>query len=126
MNLLDHPLDEFIGLVAPFGLREPDARRLFAHLHAHGRREIAGGRGLSPRALERIAAASQLPRLTLDRKHVSPTDGFTKYLFRTHDGGSIESVLIPLPSDGGPGRQRRTAGAPAQTGHYTMCISSQV
>jgi len=127
VNLLDHTLDEFYGVVAPFGLREPDARRLFAHLHAHGRREIGGVRGLSPRALERLEKAQgPLPRLEIARKHVSPTDGFTKYLFRTHDGGQIESVLIPLPDDGGPGRQRRTAGAPAHTGHYTMCISSQV
>jgi 23S rRNA (adenine2503-C2)-methyltransferase len=127
LNLKNHSLDEFYDVVAPYGFAAAEARRLFAHIWAHGRPELAGVRGLSQKGLERLAAAQgPLPRLALVERHRSPTDGFTKYLFRTHDGGLVESVLIPLPDDGGPGRTQRAAGKPARTGHHTMCISSQV
>jgi len=126
INLKNHALDEFCAVVRPFGLSEPAARRLFAHLFAHGREQVEGVRGVSPRALERLLAAAELPRLLLERRHVSPTDGFTKYLFRTRDGGRIESVLIPLPAQGGPNQRRPGTAEKRPIGHYTMCISSQV
>src|SRR5262249_4637949 len=97
---------------------------------AHGREELGPVRGVSPRTLARLEAAADagglLPRLELKTRDVSPRDGFTKYLFRTRDGGLLESVLIPLPKVGGPTRHQRGASAPREVGHYTMCISSQV
>src|SRR5262249_58212669 len=124
LNLKNHALDELVQTLAPFGVGESEARRIFAHVFAHGRPTLAGVRGIAARTLDRLNA--ELPRLTLSERDVSPTDGFTKYLFRTADGGRIESVLIPLPEDGGPNRRRPGASGPRPTGHYTMCISSQV
>jgi 23S rRNA (adenine2503-C2)-methyltransferase len=131
VNLKDLGPDEFIAFAARAAdLREADARRVFAHVFAHGQADLRQVRGVSPRALERLAAAcgdeGPLPRLQLERRHISPTDGFTKYLFRTRDGGRVESVLIPLPEDGGPNRHRPGGLGKRPTGHYTMCISSQV
>ena len=51
-----------------------------------------------------------LPSLTLARHVSSPVDGFQKLLFTTHDGMSIETVLIPLHKEGA----------------VSLCISSQV
>jgi len=62
--------------------------------------------------LERVRAATAVPRLTLLDKAVSPTDGFTKYLFRGDGPERFEAVRIPLlhrPDD------RK----------YVVCVSSQ-
>jgi 23S rRNA (adenine2503-C2)-methyltransferase len=37
-----------------------------------------------------------IPELTLINRAVSPSDGFTKFLFAGADGGRFEAVLIPL------------------------------
>src|SRR5262252_7062324 len=124
INLKNHALDELSGKLGPLGFSEPEVRRIFAHVFAHGRTTLLDVRGISPRRLERLEAV--LPRLVLEKRHVSKTDGFTKYLYRTQDGGRIESVLIPLPEDGGPNRRRPGLTQPRPTGHFTMCISSQV
>src|SRR5262249_34109222 len=55
-----------------------------------------------------LAETFALPSLEVEARHRSPTDGFTKYLFRLHDGEKIEAVRIPLFED-----------------KYTVCISSQ-
>ena len=56
-------------------------------------------------------AANDLPRLTIDTVQKS-SDGTRKYAFRTHDGKTIESVLIPNDND--------------DQDRLTLCISSQV
>ena len=50
----------------------------------------------SPRLLERVRQATRVPRLTLLEKRVSPTDGFTKYLFQGDGPEPFEAVRIPL------------------------------
>jgi 23S rRNA (adenine2503-C2)-methyltransferase len=65
------------------------------------------------RVLDDVRAATVIPRLTLLDKVVSPTDGFTKYLFQGEGPEPFESVRIPLvhrPHD------RK----------YIVCVSSQV
>jgi len=68
---------------------------------------------VSWRLLEQIRSRVAIPRLTLLDKVVSPTDGFTRYLFRGEGKGEFEAVRIPLlhrPED-----QK-----------YVVCVSSQV
>ena len=69
--------------------------------------------GMSADLLARVQAAATIPNLEVAGKTVSPTDGFTKYLFRGADGETFESVRIPIlhrPED------RK----------YIVCVSSQV
>ncbi len=61
---------------------------------------------LPPAFRAALAAAFELPRLTIDARQRS-TDGTEKFLFRLHDGQAIEAVAIP--------EKRR----------LTLCISSQ-
>ena len=61
-----------------------------------------------PRGL-RAALAEEAPAAVLDLRRVSrATDGTRKYLFYTHDGHAIETVMIP------------------EKGRHTVCISTQV
>src|SRR5438445_356549 len=48
------------------------------------------------RRRERVRAATAVPRLTLLERVTSPTDGFTKYLFRGIGPEPFEAVCIPL------------------------------
>lgn len=64
--------------------------------------------GIFPRPL--LDTLPPLPRLALEEESVSPTDRFTKLLFRTANGLSIETVIIPLH----------------KPGCATVCLSSQV
>src|SRR5947199_163612 len=51
---------------------------------------------VSRRVLEAVRAATEVPRLELVEKAVSPTDGFAKYAFRGEGDGVFETVRIPL------------------------------
>jgi 23S rRNA (adenine2503-C2)-methyltransferase len=68
---------------------------------------------VSPRVLEPIRQATRVPRLELLDRVTSPTDGFTKYLFRGDGPEPFESVRIPLLHR--PGDEK-----------YIVCVSSQV
>lgn len=63
--------------------------------------------------LRRVREATEIPRLELVEKAVSPTDGFAKYLFRGEGDGVFEAVRIPLLHR--PGDEK-----------YVVCVSSQV
>ena len=54
-----------------------------------------------------------MPRLTLLESRTSPTDGFTKYLFRGDGPDPFEAVRIPLLHRRGDEK-------------YVVCVSSQV
>lgn len=57
----------------------------------------------------RAALTERVPAAVLDLRRVSrATDGTRKYLFHTHDGHAIETVMIP------------------EKGRHTVCISTQV
>lgn len=68
---------------------------------------------VSPRLLDRVRAATRVPRLTCVRRDVDPHDGFVKYGFRGADDRVFETVWIPL---------RGGAGTPKAI----VCVSSQV
>ena len=94
------------ALLAPLGFDARQSRRLYAHV-ARGARDF-DARDISRTKLQRAKELLALPSLDVVARHVSPTDGFTKYLFRLHDGYEVEAVRIPLFDT-----------------HYTVCISSQ-
>ena len=71
------------------------------------------GPGLSSVVLEGVKSLASIPRLEIVGRTTSPTDGFTKYLFRGAGPDPFEAVRIPLLHR--PGDEKNI-----------ICISSQV
>ena len=98
----------------PLGVNDRLARRLQSAVLRERRDELPAVLAeVSPKLLSLVRAATEIPRLTLREKVVSPVDGFAKYLFTGTDGQVFETVRIPLlhrPDD------RK----------YVVCVSSQV
>lgn len=105
-------------VLAPLGVPEDVARRVFSRVHARGEGSapnLERVRGLSKAARAAIVAAGgRAGRLDLVSRKRDAADGFEKVLWRLHDGHVVESVLIPLP-----------AGPDTVPEKYTLCISSQ-
>ena len=134
LNLRDLDHAELRAALAPFGVGEDLAGRIFARVHRDGAAGFPPGavRGLSHDMGAALDAATEWPELeVVERRRAA--DGFVKYLFRTPDGHQIEAVRIPLPAPEAARalRERRRAGnaealealPPAK---YTVCLSSQV
>jgi 23S rRNA (adenine2503-C2)-methyltransferase len=124
----EHTADELHARLAALGVSARLARRLQSAVVRRGAGEVPHELSeTSPRLLERVREATRVPRLTLLDKRTSPTDGFTKYLFRsdgapqpsepaaqaTAGSGAFEAVRIPLLHR--PGDEK-----------YVVCVSSQV
>jgi len=106
----DQPPEAFLARARSIGVPDVAARRLTSAVIGHGVHDPAAwGRSFQvPRILG--DRASPLPRLRLDARVTSPTDGFEKLRFRTADGLAVETVLIPLH----------------RPGAVSVCLSSQV
>lgn len=90
-------------------VRDAEARRVLAHVVAHGREGHPAARPV-PRLVESaIDELCDRRRLEIVERATDPSDGFVKYLFRLHDGSLAEAVRIPLEV---PGR-------------FSVCLSSQ-
>ena len=134
LNLRNLDRAELRAALAPFGVGEPLAARVFAHVHGTGAAGLEPGavRGLSHALGARLAQETEWPDLqVVERRRAA--DGFVKYLFRTADGHEIEAVRIPLPDPAAARalKERRRAGEAAglealPTAKYTVCLSSQV
>jgi 23S rRNA (adenine2503-C2)-methyltransferase len=101
---------EFYTRAAELGISDEVARRWAGSVIGRGERSadsIMRGSHIAKRFSTHVA---DLPSLALQQHLTSPKDGFEKLLFQTHDGMSIETVLIPL----------HKAGA------VSLCLSSQV
>jgi 23S rRNA (adenine2503-C2)-methyltransferase len=112
--LKEHTAEELHAHLAGLGVTARLARRLQAAVLQRGGGEIpARLPEVSARLLAQVREATAIPRLTLLDRVVSPSDGFTKYLFRGDGTAPFETVRIPLlhrPHD------RK----------YVVCVSSQV
>jgi 23S rRNA (adenine2503-C2)-methyltransferase len=117
--------------VAPYGVDEAVARRVFARVHRDGASDLDGVAGLSRAARLALLRDLVFPELeVVERRRAD--DGFVKYLFRLPDGPAIEAVRIPLP-DAAAARalraQRRAGKASGlvalPAGKYVVCVSSQ-
>lgn len=108
INLKNHTLDELQAALQPLGVPEKQVRQLMARVL--GRElPLEGLKGLSKVRQALLEQRTVIPRLELVEKVVSSVDGFTKFLFKTHDGHFVEAVRIPLLAH-----------------RFSVCISSQV
>lgn len=98
---------ELAEFLRPHRFTDGEARRIYAHHVQHGRRHWRV-RDLAREKCERAAALVETPTLEVIDRRRDPADGFTKYLFRLHDGARVEAVRIPIFDD-----------------KYTLCLSSQ-
>ena len=90
-------------------IRDAEARRILAHVIAHGREGFPTSRPV-PRAVEEaVERLTSRKKIEVVERATDPSDGFVKYLFRLHDGVLAEAVRIPLEA----------------SGKFTVCISSQ-
>ena len=110
----DHTAQELHRQLAEAGISARLARRLQAAVLQRGGNAIPLEMPeVSRQMLAHLREILTVPNLTLLDKAVSPTDGFTKYLFRGDGQEPFEAVRIPLmhrPHD------RK----------YVVCVSSQV
>lgn len=108
-NLTIEELEEYF---ASLGERAFRARQLMNWLYEKNVDSFEEMTNFSKELRSRLGGEFTVRALELAERQVSAVDGTEKYLFRTHDGRFIESVLI------------RSAGA--GEGRLTVCISSQV
>ncbi len=109
MGLSRDALASWLGaeLDVPASKVDATLRRIWTAIYRHGHADFAAMPGIRGDLRRRLAAAARIDPLVLeDRRRAA--DGTEKFLFRTDDGATVESVLIP-------GRQR-----------LTLCISSQI
>lgn len=110
----EHTAAELRALLAADGVDDRLARRLQSAVLRRRVGEIpASMPEVSPRLLAHLRQRTRVPRLELIEKLTSPTDGFTKYLFRGDGPEPFEAVRIPLLHR--PGDEK-----------YVVCVSSQV
>lgn len=109
---LDRPA--LIALAAPLGRPEHHARKVFKWAWQKDTRDLMEVEGITKEARAWFVERLDLPRLESAGRFPS-ADGTIKYLWRLHDGHTIESVLIPDEDRPGPNPPR-----------YTLCVSTQV
>ena len=90
-------------------IRDAEARRVIAHVVAHGRDGYPRSRPVPKRVERAVEALCDRRPLEIVERVTDPSDGFVKYLFRLHDGAVAEAVRIPLEKEG----------------RFTVCLSSQ-
>jgi 23S rRNA (adenine2503-C2)-methyltransferase len=110
----EHTAEEMAARLAHLGVDARLARRLQAAVLKAPRGEVPLRLDEVPgQVLRRVRGATRIPRLELLDRVTSPTDGFTKYLFRGEGPEPFETVRIPLLHR--PGDEK-----------YIVCVSSQV
>lgn len=110
----EHTAADLRRLLEADGVSARLARRLQAAILLRGASELPTAMPeVSPRLLARLRERTRVPRLELVEKVTSPTDGFTKYLFKGAGPEPFEAVRIPLLHRAGDEK-------------YIVCVSSQV
>ena len=105
------PEPKALDALAAFGATEKEARRIWA-ASVKNRAQVEDLRGLEQIrrvVMDQVQAHCAAPRIETVTRRTDSADGFTKYLFRLHDGQRVETVRIPIFDT-----------------HYVVCVSSQV
>ncbi len=115
-NILDYDKEE-LGKLAPPAFRAKQIYGWIYHKHAQSFEEMAN----LPKAMrEKLSEEFTLHPLECVSKQES-RDGSIKYLFRLHDGHTVEAVLLLMRE-----AQYHEDGTLKHHPRYTVCISSQV
>ena len=101
---------DFYARVAELGVSHEVARRWASAVIGRGERSAETVMRESHLAKRFSHLIADLSSLTLQQHLTSRRDGFEKLLFKTADGMSIETVIIPLHKEGA----------------VSLCLSSQV
>lgn len=104
------PPYELIARGGELGISEAQVRKLLGSVIGQGdhARDSLALRGVARHTLDCLL--DPLPRLHLERSVSSRTDRFEKLLFRTADGLTLETVIIPLE----------------RPSMFSICLSSQI
>ena len=115
-NILDYDKEELSKIVPP-AFRAKQIYGWIYHKHAQSFEEMAN----LPKAMrQKLSEESTLHPLECVSKQES-RDGSVKYLFRLHDGHTVEAVLLLMRQ-----AQYHEDGTLKHHPRYTVCISSQV
>ena len=106
-DLLSMFPDELSELVVSFGQPRYRGKQIFEALYK-GARNFDGLTSLPKNFRESLSESAFIPTADICRKLVSKIDGTVKYLYRLHDGETVESVFMRYKHGN------------------TMCISTQV
>jgi len=115
-NILDYDKEE-LGKIVPPAFRAKQIYGWIYHKHAQSFEEMAN----LPKAMrQKLSEEFTLHPLECVSKQES-RDGSVKYLFRLHDGHTVEAVLLLMRE-----AQYHEDGTLKHHPRYTVCISSQV
>lgn len=85
---------ELVDIAANFGEPRYRANQIFKAVHERRLRSFADITDLPKKLREKLEAAADISRLTVESRYVS-TDGTRRYLMKTADGYPVETVYIP-------------------------------
>jgi 23S rRNA (adenine2503-C2)-methyltransferase len=108
VDIKNFTFEELTGFLAGMGKEQFRARQIMRWIYGRGVTSFAEMTDLSKELREELTAKAFIsdwePEVTEDSR-----DGTRKYLFRLHDGQTVETVRIPM-----------------ERGRVTLCISTQV
>ncbi|PAF43003.1 23S rRNA (adenine(2503)-C(2))-methyltransferase RlmN [Helicobacter sp. 11S03491-1] len=115
-NIYDYTLDELKESIKPHFR----AKQIYHWLYIRYENDFFKMENLPKEMRENLSKEYQIKNLETIRIQTSK-DGSKKYLFRTNDGLSFESVFIKMRD-----KKRNTAGKIIESEKWTFCLSSQI
>ncbi|TWO16998.1 23S rRNA (adenine(2503)-C(2))-methyltransferase RlmN [Campylobacter lanienae] len=115
-NLLDYTQNELANIIKP----KFRAKQIYEWIYKKNAKSFDEMSNLPKDVRENLKGEFQIDPLSCVRSEISK-DGSIKYLFKLHDGKTIESVLLPMKDE-----ILDQNGKVEKHARYTICVSSQV
>ncbi|TWO30999.1 23S rRNA (adenine(2503)-C(2))-methyltransferase RlmN [Campylobacter lanienae] len=115
-NLLDYTQNELANIIKP----KFRAKQIYEWIYKKNAKSFDEMSNLPKDIREDLKGEFQIDPLSCVRSEISG-DGSIKYLFKLHDGKTIESVLLPMKDE-----ILDQNGKVEKHARYTICVSSQV
>ena len=115
-NLLDYTQTELANIIKP----KFRAKQIYEWIYKKNAKSFDEMSNLPKDIRENLKGEFQIDPLSCVRSEISK-DGSIKYLFKLHDGKTIESVLLPMKDE-----ILDQNGKVEKHARYTICVSSQV